>query len=317
MGGEDEEASGAEEGTEASGGTLPLTPDQQQASGDTPTQTTEPGGGRAGLAAWWEGARTQVKVAIIGGAFALLVAVVEGFFGLGGKIVEAASSKDAPTSASSNGPTTSTPTSTPSVSPIEPTSTTAVTTSPSANVIAPSEPSDTRLPPLAIREDDETTSPANDPPANAPALPTTEPSPSQILLPESDMAVLGSYSSVEVRDVPPAISILGQAEKGITAVYVLVGPRPDGDRQFWSAVAEVNPNGSWQLVVSTPPAVPPNYQVKAYFLPGALQGAPPVVGADPMVPAMSSPALVLACAEQLGPKCLPQLGPPAVYSGSR
>jgi hypothetical protein len=153
----------------------------------------------------------------------------------------------------------------------------------------------------------------------------------------------GSFNKVQI-DEKGGVTVSGVAEDYVSAVFVVIGPKPSGG--YWFGQANVS-DQHWQANVATDPPWG-NYSISASYWPdaGAAPGAsPPAPGAsgpavqaaapagrlvldatryramnfdDPPGPTTTTPPIpeeLVNCAVQFGPSCFtgPGFGSPSVY----
>ena len=176
--------------------------------------------------------------------------------------------------------------------------------------------------------------------------PTTTAAPTAFTPPLSQKSDDGSFNKVQF-DGKGGVSVSGVAEKYVSAVFVLIGPKPSGG--YWYGQANVS-DQRWQADVATDPPWG-NYSIWASYWPtaGAVPGAPlpvPKATSEPAVQAVAPagrlvsettsdgtgnralnftveptttappiPEELVNCAVQFGPSCFtgPGFGAPSVY----
>lgn len=172
--------------------------------------------------------------------------------------------------------------------------------------------------------------------------PMTTAAPTAFTPPLTQKSDDGSFNKVQF-DGKGGVTVSGVAEKYVSAVFVLIGPKPSGG--YWYGQANVS-DQHWQADVVTDPSWG-NYSIWASYWPtaGAAPGAPlpvpkatsaPAVQAvapagrlvsetakntasnftvEPTTTAPPIPEELVNCAVQFGPSCFtgPGFGAPSVY----
>ena len=133
----------------------------------------------------------------------------------------------------------------------------------------------------------------------------------------SDQGPVDKYA---INDSRTEVKVWGHADKGVDAVFLLIGPKPSAGG-YWLAFTTIF-NQQWEADVTTAPQISPDFKIWAipHTPDGGAPSGKPVTFTfqnDPPMPPKPppSPDPLMNCAAQHGPDCFtgPDWGPPSVY----
>jgi hypothetical protein len=158
--------------------------------------------------------------------------------------------------------------------------------------------------------------------ASQPTPVATTPTPTTITPTASQVSDRGSADQFVISGTGD-VTVSGSAQKDVSGMFVLIGPKPSGG--YWVGYANVS-NQRWQADVATDPPWQ-NYTIRAYpyFGPSGGPTSPAAFKFAPQSTSTTTPApspptnQIVDCAEHFGPNCFtgPGFGPPSVYQSNQ